>query len=110
MIDGHSVQNLKDREGFFFFPLEKNLLHIIQQPCNTSYNTATIVTCDHVTMKDGPKYVVLEFREGVCFLGVGVVHGEAETSRWTPEIRGSLLPPLSLDRAFHPLFPHLDPF
>lgn len=65
--------------------MEENLLHIIQQ-------------IDHVTMKDGPKYVVLELREGVYFLGVGGVHGEAETSRnqWllipTP-ILGPCIPP-----------------
>ena len=49
-----------------FLICDENLLHIMQQT-------------DQVTMKDGLKYVVLELREDVCFLGIGGVHGEVET-------------------------------
>lgn len=68
-----------------FLICDENLLHIIQQ-------------IDHVTVKGGPKYVALELREGVCFLVVGGFMDRPQDG------------PLSLERTFYPLFPHLEPF
>lgn len=75
-----------------FLICDENLLHIMQQT-------------DQVTMKDGLKYVVLELREDVCFLGVGGVHGEVETSRWTPQSEAPYPTPI-----LGMYFPHLEPF